>query len=116
MSEHSDAEVKRADGLPGSLLRTVREDLVEHALRVQAVVEDERTDRRGDAQTAAGGVAKIERVHPAWIGPEIAGFDEHGRLHVAAERNAQLEARIDEGVAATDDDFAHVELAVRVEQ
>src|SRR5437870_6346012 len=104
-----DAEMKRADALPKALALSRRLDLIHEPFQVEAVVEDERADRRGDADTGAGGVAQTEGEisKGAERAPQVAGVEEERSLDAAAERNTQLRARVDEGVAAADQDAIH---------
>src|SRR5262249_6009693 len=108
-SKNADAEVKGARRLPGALLPAPREQAVEHAIDVESVVEHQRADRCADAETAAERVAELEQVDAGRIGPEIAGVQEQRRLHVAAERDAELGAWIHEHVAAADHDLVDAE-------
>src|SRR5207248_2160708 len=75
-SVQSNAEVEGPDVFPVSLVVSIWEQIIEHAIDVESIVEHQRSDRGRDAQTGAHGVAQFERIDARWVGPQIPGVQE----------------------------------------
>src|SRR6478736_10106156 len=71
VSVQADAEMEGSDVLPIALVVPIWEQVVEHSIDVETVVEYQRANRRGDAQPSPDRVTQFQRVHPSRIRPQI---------------------------------------------
>src|SRR4030095_8542080 len=111
-----DAEMKGAEVFPSALLFRICAELVENAVQVEAVVENQRSDRCADTQAGTDGIAQPEGLNSVGLSPKIARVEEQRGLHGARERNPELGARIQENVAPADHDLLERHTGARVEK
>src|SRR6478609_2481315 len=116
VSVQADAEVESPDVLPIALVVSIWEKLIEHAIDVEPVIEDQWTDGGGDPEPGTHRVTQLQYVDARRIGPQVAGVQEQRRLHATAEGNAQLRAWVQEHVPPADHYVANGQPGTRIEQ